>query len=278
MEIIDGYLWITYTNDPQNPVNLGKLYDEEFGTQCLDYYPLPDGSYGVMAGKTQYLSHIEIPANYKGGAVTQILPQAFQNSFNLESIVLPDSITVIGEDAFEGCTSLTSITLPFIGAEKNGTSNTHFGYLFGASDAFSDSVPPSLKTVEITGGSNICEWAFYACTGLTSITLSNSVTCIGDYAFLGCTSLNSITIPDSITSIGNDVFNKCSSLTAVVIPDSVTSIGRGAFYNCTGLTSITFNGTVSQWNDIIKGMFWNDGVPATEVICSDGIVSLSQSP
>ena len=81
--------------------------------------------------------------------------------------------------------------------------------------------------------------AFSDCTGLTSITIPDSVTSIGDYAFNHCTGLTSITIPDGVTSIGDGAFAYCSGLTSITIPDSVKSIGRFAFSGCAGLTSIT---------------------------------------
>ena len=74
--------------------------------------------------------------------------------------------------------------------------------------------------------------AFYGCSGLTSITIPNSVTSIGSSAFSGCSSLTSITISNSVTSIGNHAFYHCSGLTSVTIPNSVTSIGEAAFYEC----------------------------------------------
>ena len=80
--------------------------------------------------------------------------------------------------------------------------------------------------------------AFSGCTSLTSVTIPNSVTSIGDGAFSGCTSLTSVTIPNSVTTIGDRAFSGCASLTSVTIPISVTSIGEGAFAYCTALTSI----------------------------------------
>ena len=88
--------------------------------------------------------------------------------------------------------------------------------------------------------------AFRDCTGLTSITIPNSVTSIGGEAFRGCTGLTSITIPNSVTSIGTWAFNGCTGLTSITIPNSVTSIGVGAFEGCTGLTSITIPNSVTS--------------------------------
>ena len=107
----------------------------------------------------------------------------------------------IPNDAFEYCTSLTSVNIP-------------------------DSV------------TTIGEFAFYNCTSLTSVNIPNSVTTIESWAFRECSSLTSITIPNSVTTIGNGAFRYCDSLTSVTIPDSVTTIGNEAFYNCTSLTSV----------------------------------------
>lgn len=88
--------------------------------------------------------------------------------------------------------------------------------------------------------------AFRGCTGLTSITIPNSVTSISDYAFRKCEGLTSIIVPYSVTSIGAYAFTGCSGLTNITLPNSVTSIGRGAFNGCTGLTSITIPNSVTS--------------------------------
>ena len=93
---------------------------------------------------------------------------------------------------------------------------------------------------------SIGDWAFSICSGLTSITIPNSVTSIGFSAFSGCSGLTSITIPNSVTSIGDDAFQGCNSLTSVTIPNSVTSIGNYAFSGCSGLTSITIPNSVTS--------------------------------
>ncbi len=177
---------------------------------------------------------IVIPDN-----VTSIGQIAFVCCTGLTTITISDSVTSIGSNAFYGCSALQSITLPFIGAAKDGTSSTHFGYLFGASSSEDNSscVPSTLKTVVITGGASIGASAFYGCSGLTSITIPDSVTSIGEYAFNFCSGLISITIPNNVTSIERNAFYGCSSLTSIIIPASVTTMEH-AFARCTGLNTI----------------------------------------
>ena len=88
--------------------------------------------------------------------------------------------------------------------------------------------------------------AFYYCKGLTSVTIGNSVTSIGGAAFAHCTGLTSVTIGNSVTSIGESAFSGCSGLTSVTIGNSVTSIGDWAFANCSGLTSVTIGNSVTS--------------------------------
>ena len=123
---------------------------------------------------------------------------------------------------------------------------------------------------------SIGDYAFAMCTSLTSISMPDSLVGIGEYAFYNCASLESITLPDSLVSIGEWAFGNCTSLTSITIPDSVTSIDRSVFLNCTLLKSINYEGTVEQWNAISKDSYWNSSLPATEVICTDGTVTLTQ--
>ena len=164
----------------------------------------------------------------------------YLNDELVTNLVIPDSVTSIGDYAFRGCSSLTSITIP-------------------------DSVI------------SIGDYAFHTCSSLTSVTIGDSVTSIGSAAFGYCSKLTSVyitdleawfnisfsssysnplyyakklyindelvtnlVIPDGITSIGNYAFENCSSLTSVTIPDSVISIGNSAFCDCSSLTSIVF--------------------------------------
>ena len=112
--------------------------------------------------------------------------------------------------------------------------------------------------------------AFWYCTGLTSITIPNSVTYIGVYAFVGCTGLTSITIPNSVTSIGAGAFSNCSNLTSVTIPNSVTSIGVNVFEWCIGLTSVTIPNSVTS---IGNGAF-HDCSGLTSVTIGNSVTSI----
>ena len=108
---------------------------------------------------------------------------------------------------------------------------------------------------------------------ITMPKLPNTITSIGDWAFNGCKNLVNVSIPNNITSIGTHAFDGCESLKSIEIPTSITSIGATAF---TDLNSIIFKGTMNQWNNqVYKEDAFSQYIPATEVVCSDGTVSLS---
>ena len=189
---------------------------------------------GVEGGCTDGLSFItntgygfSFPAYVTGivlpkGATPINSSFVFSSFPNLQTIIIPDGVTSIGENAFNNCLKLTSITIP-------------------------DSV------------TSIGRYAFYNYSSLTSITIPNSVTSIDGYAFCKCTGLTSIAIPSSVTSIGQRAFYECSGLTSITIPEGVTSIGQDAFYNCISLKTINYTGTQVQWNAISKGTSWKSG-------------------
>ena len=206
---------------------------------------------------------------------TSIDDCAFRGCTSLQDVVIPDGVVSIGI-AFGGCSNLKSITLPFIGASKDETDNTHFGYIFGAHTVWENStdVPKSLTDVVITNTKNINDRGFYGCDKIVNIVIHSGLITIGYQAFTGCSSLTSVTIPNGVATIGDYAFQGCTGLTSVIIDDSVTSIGYRAFANCVSLNSLTFNGKVAQWNTILKDAEWNFDVPATYVQCSDGQVSL----
>jgi hypothetical protein len=227
----------------------------------------------VMA-KTKGITSCEIHTNTK-----IISPSAFSGCRQLTSVIIPDGVMIIEDEAFSNCSNLTSVTI--------GTGVKSIG-----SQAFTDC--KSMTSVYIT---DIVAWCaidfhndlyMYSSSNplvyaknlylngelVTDLVIPEGVTHISDFAFF-YSAIKSVVILDSVTSIGENAFYGCSSLTSITIPDSVTSIGEGAFYKCSSLTSITFEGTVAEWNAITKGSNWNYNVPATEVVCSDGTVTLS---
>ena len=194
---------------------------------------------------------VTIPSELGGYAVKKVgsgWPPIFgYPSTSVTSVVIPSSVTSIGESAFHGCTGLTSITIP---NSVTSIGESAFSYCTGlTSITLVDGLPaigagwfagiPVTSIIIPNSVTSIGDGAFTGCTSLASVTVGNSVTSIGSSAFNGCTGLTSITIPNSVTSIGSGAFNGCTGLTSMNIPDSVTSIGSGAFSGCTGLTGVT---------------------------------------
>ena len=206
-----------------------------------------------LLGYSGNSTDLKLPETYNGNNY-EIYKYAFKNRSELTNVEISDRVVFIGDEAFYGCNNLESITLPFIGAQLNGTRNTHFGYIFGASSYYNNSeyVPSSLKTVIISNGSDVVsigDSAFENCSGLTSVTIGSGVTSIGDSAFENCSGLTSVTIGSGVTSIGDSAFENCSGLTSVTIGSGVTSIGGSAFENCSGLTSVTIPDGVTSIGD-----------------------------
>ncbi|RGK23791.1 leucine-rich repeat domain-containing protein [Prevotella sp. TF12-30] len=157
---------------------------------------------------------------------------AFSGCSSLTSLTLPSSVTLIGGHAFEKCSGLTSLTLP-----SSVTSIGEFAFRY-CSGLTSLTIPSGVTTIDY--------YAFADCRGLTSLTLPSSVTSIGGHAFAWCSGLTSLTLHSSVTSIGDYAFAWCSGLTSLTLPSSVTSIGGHAFESCSGLTSLTLPSSVTE--------------------------------
>ena len=212
------------------------------------------------------LTSIEIP-----NSVTSIGKEAFRNCTGLTSVTIPNSVTSIRNYAFYNCTSLKTVyNFSNLTFSEGSSSYGHVAYyadkvynapngskegdfIFGKPSSINTLVGYLGNATELTLPANykgknyvIGDYVFYNCSGLTSITIPNSVTSIGGYAFSGCSGLTSIEIPNSITSIGDYAFYNCTGLTSITIPNSVKSIGGSAFRDCAGLTSITIPNSVTS--------------------------------
>ena len=187
---------------------------------------------------------IEIPETIDGGTVKIIGANAFDGCSSLTSITLPQSLTSIENLAFADCTALQNINIP-----QNVT--------------------------------NIGVSAFLQCKSLTSITIPSGVTSIKTATFANCTSLKSIELPDHLVSIGGSAFSACTSLESVVIPAEVTSVGSRAFSDCTSLESVAIpmsvisveNGAFDGCTSL-KAVFAKEGVPLESASVPSGAVKI----
>ena len=185
----------------------------------------------------KYSGDIIIPEKVKGNdgveyIVASLGASCFEGCSGLTSITIPSSVISLGDYCFRNCSDLTSITIP--------SSVTSLGdYCFrNCSGLTSITIPSSVTSLGVG--------CFLYCSGLTSITIPSSVTSLGGSCFSYCTSLTSITIPSSVTSLDYSCFSGCSGLTSITIPSSVTSLSESCFYGCSGLTSITIPSSVTS--------------------------------
>ncbi|MBO4676201.1 MAG: leucine-rich repeat protein, partial [Oscillospiraceae bacterium] len=252
------------------------------GTTCIRDEAFPNCS---------GLTSVSIP-----GSVTSIGNSAFSGCSGLTSMTIPGSVTSIGVNAFYGCSSLTSVTIP------EGVTSIGNSAFYGCSGLTSVTIPASVTSIAFHAFENCrgltsagpigsgCSFefgwttsipanAFFWCGWLTSVTIPEGVTSIGEYAFY-CSSLTNVTIPASVTSIGYWAFRGCSSLSRVTIPGSVTSFGEGAFSSCSGLTSA---GPIGSGCDYEFG--WTTSIPAyafdgcgglKSVTIPDGVTSIGE--
>lgn len=172
----------------------------------------------TKSAKKLYIDNSLVTQLVIPSTVTNIGNYAFNKLFNLTSVTISDGVTAIGDSAFEGCTALTSITLP-----------------------------ASVTTIGIN--------VFNGCTALKSASLSANLKTIGNNAFYKCSSLESITIPENVTAIGSGAFEGCSALTGhMIIPNNVTKIGQSAFEGCVSITNFTIGIKVREIsNYVFKG-------------------------
>lgn len=208
-----------------------------------------DGAFRFCMGITS----ITIP-----DCIISIGEYAFASCSKLTNLTIPSSVTTIGYSALEDCNALKKLTLPFVGEKIDGTTNTFFGYIFGADSYLYnyDKVPLSLKEVIVTNAVSIDDFAFSGCGGITNISLPDTTISIGKYAFKECKNILEIAIPSGVTEIGTYAFYKCNNLSKVNIGGSVENIGVRAFSGCDALVNINVSPANAKYLSI-DGVLFN---------------------
>ena len=215
--------------------NAGLAQSPERHPTGLDYTINEDGITCTITGigACDRNGEVVIPEYIDGYHVTAIGENAFWAQSKITSVVMSDSVVRIRSEAFSGCKSLKTITLS-----------------------------ASLKTIGRA--------AFENCESLEEINLPENLDSIGAATFSGCVTLTRVTIPTKVTSIYASTFKNCFSLEKITVPSGVKAIGEYAFINCTNLRSIEFEGTMKQWDAIVKRGPWAGSSPVCIIKCEDG--------
>ena len=189
-----------------------------------------------------------------------VLDVDFSDCENLISVILPNSLTKIGNKAFFNCKNLVSIVIP-------DSVTVIDSYAF--ENCF------ELKRIEISNPYVVMgPWVFYRCIKLQYINIPKYTKKIGALCFCYCYNLCDVIIPESVLEIGVMSFCYCLGLKRITIPSSVLTIRDYAFSECFNLKDISYDGTKEQWEKVEKGRLWNDEVPAKVVHCTNGDVLL----
>ena len=265
-----GCLSLKYISIPESVIclNGNPFGDCEGEIECLSANFIYEDDVLFNKDKSEIISfrNQEIESYIIPDSVTSIGDGAFWCCSSLSSLFIPNSVNSIGDGAFEGCSSLSSLVIPDSVVNIKGNPFCYWkGKLecLSASFIYEDNVLFNMDKSKLisyrnqeaksfiipNGVMSIEKYAFSGCSSLISISVPKSVTSIGDGAFDGCSSLSSIAISDSITSISAWTFDGCKSLRSLIIPDSVTSIGNEAFRGCSSLCSLVIPDSVTSIGD-----------------------------
>jgi len=205
---------------------------------------------------------------FKNGTYTSILTKIYTGN----------TVTAIGNSAFQTCTSLSVVVLSTyvqtIGVSAFQYTNLkHFVFTTTVSSMGSQMFQSCYSMLIVSFSSTINaigNYAFYFCTSLPSVTIPAAVTTIGNYAFYQCPALKTVVIPNLVTTIGTNAFYNCVSLSSINIPSSVTTIGDSAFSSCTALQIIILPNSVTSLG---TSVFWGCGF-LTSAVLSTALTSI----
>ena len=200
---------------------------------------IKNGSATILSYKgTQ--EHLIIPSTIDGLPVTAIADGAFAENETLKTLILPESITTIGEGILAGCKTLHSLETPLMGANKE--SEQYLGYLFGATTHKDNplKIPASLACLRISAEWNILPaYALFDCNDLICLSLPENVTVIEKYALFNCKSLKQIDELERIVTFGDRALMDCAALQTITLSNSLQTVGFGAFEGCTSIRALT---------------------------------------
>ena len=218
---------------------LEALFAENTPAPASDFtYEITEADEVTVTGYTGGEIIVVIPDSIEDKPVTEIAEGAFAGMGNLKAVSVPATVRAIGKDAFKDCGSLSSLRTPVYTCEDA----PWFGALFGAEtyETNGSFVPVSLTTLVLTAGASIPDYAFYACRGLETLALPETLTEIGAFAFYGCESLTYIPAGEtSLTTVGERAFAGCDVLLSLSLPATVESMGMGMLEGCGQLESLT---------------------------------------
>jgi hypothetical protein len=201
---------------------LGEELIPATGSLGLAYAINPDGKTFAVAGIGNCTDkHIVVPENFCGYHVTSVMWEAFRDCQNVQSITLPETVTLIDNYAFQG-SGITSVILPNV------------PIVIGVG-AFSNS---AIRKIVIPTNATVKWNAFEGCEKLTSVTFLAGTKEIAENTFAGCWRMKTLILPDGLEKIGNKAFLDCAQLTEIRLPSTVTSIGKEAFAHCSSIASI----------------------------------------
>jgi len=243
----------------ENCTGLTEVIASDIAAWCRIYFANSLSNPLYFARHLYSDESIEIKDLVIPNSITYIGNYIFYNCEGLTSLTIPNSVTSIGYSAFRGCSKLTSVTIPndmtrvegfaFVGCTSLTSVTLNSNAVVSKAYTYSDNLKNIFgeQVTEYVIGDDVMsigDNAFYGCTDLTSVTIGRGVTSIGYMTFYGCSGLTSVNIPDNVTTISDYAFRDCSGLESLTIGSGVTSYGKSAFQSCSHLTSVTvFNPT-----------------------------------